>query len=539
MSEPTVLPVTLTRQILTEILNAEDPLVVTAVGLSPTFVEPHADITAIPDELERWPVLDGYTNGNQISVYAEFPWQGEVQAIKTLAFYAGEDQDKLVALYSSEQVEAFLTEQVLLDGFWHLVLATVPAGSISVENTGYRFDPSIMDRLAILEECCAKQVGSNVNLVNITINGVTIVSADSTVTLTATAEALLQGATIAGYEWKISGVLSAETGNTLDVPAAAIGKSVNVQARAVDSYGNYSAWQNHVLTTSANEPPSTPIKTLGMPMRVTRGSIQEAAFSSSDPDSDAVTLELKNIIGCSASKTSGILPNERIHISIYGDTDLAEFDVVAVDEHGLESLPLRITRSGAKLVNPTGSLGPFHAGTHVITIPAGVSSITITGNGGAGTKARMNCGELVSQAGTKYIGSLSHTDGRPPAFPSDSVYPGHVTKVSKTSDGQRDYSFPEGWGSTITTGCFKPRYKQNDGGYNIVYVGSASYLSTAAAGADTVVSGDASHVFQGAAFGVTTEPESSSVSLELSPDSPSILTLVVAENGGKIESISY
>lgn len=140
MTDIVALPVTLTRSILSVIANAANPLIIDEIGLSTAAVTPDADMTSVPDELQRWPVLDGYTQNGNIAVYAEFPWTGSAQMIHTVAFYAG---GQLVGVYSAADVEAVLTSAVMLDMDFVLSLATLPAGSVTVTTTGLRYNQRI------------------------------------------------------------------------------------------------------------------------------------------------------------------------------------------------------------------------------------------------------------------------------------------------------------------------------------------------------------------------------------------------------------
>ena len=110
---------------------------------------------------------------------------------------------------------------------------------------------------------------------------------------------------------------------------------------------------------------------------------------------------VSGVTGCVFTSMQGINPS--VGVTIHNDATVVSFIVNVVDSAGLESNDtITISRTGSNVVQPTGDSGQLTSGTHSVTIPSGVSSISITGNGGAG---------LLAAPGdpTNISGAVTHT----------------------------------------------------------------------------------------------------------------------------------
>ena len=169
MTDPVLLDAVMTRTGLNALITRPGNVkqMLTHVGLSPTAFTANADMTALPDEVQRWPIIDGIEVGdNQVAIYAEYPWTGADTAIRSLALYSG---DTLIALRSSPhgEVECYLTRHTLQDAFWQIAFTAAPTNSVTVKNTGYRYNSGTLEALtkmatvqinemtARLKCCCA------------------------------------------------------------------------------------------------------------------------------------------------------------------------------------------------------------------------------------------------------------------------------------------------------------------------------------------------------------------------------------------------
>lgn len=156
-NEPVILEPQLTREGLRRLfsLKTEGGLAeaITHVGLTSTAFEPTAEMTTLPGEIDRWPILDGEEiEGEtvQFNLYLEYPYDGTDKAIRGYGIYLSDGT--LVATYSDEQVEAYISKQFMLDSFIHLILSGAPADTLTVVNTGVRFNPGVREALLMLME---------------------------------------------------------------------------------------------------------------------------------------------------------------------------------------------------------------------------------------------------------------------------------------------------------------------------------------------------------------------------------------------------
>ena len=253
---------------------------------------------------------------------------------------------------------------------------------------------------------------------------------------------------------------------------------------------------------TTNHPPTTPTVITDLPATITRGSSYDVKFAATDPDNDAVTFTLSNLVGCTAAKTTGI-GSAGTSITIGVQADAVSFAVIAVDSKGAASAAATVSRSAGAIINPTASTGWLTAGqTYVIDVPDWADNVTFTGNGGAG--GAITCtndpygypytfisGELLAQA--TYVGSDADANYK---------YAWDVPYVDAyTNHGFRVIA------DTMTkpaAGCYR----------NYTNTSSMRYyeLLTAAtsAGASTTITGAVTATFSGSAAGYTTSPAQTS-----------------------------
>lgn len=227
------------------------------------------------------------------------------------------------------------------------------------------------------------------------------------------------GATISKYIWIKPNGLIVE-GDTINVQ---LSEGINkVGCKAIDSLGNISniVYKN---VTTVNQYPSGVNVTTTLPSVVTRGSTYTITISGgTDPDGNSVMYNISNVAGCTFSTLTGI--SNSTAITINNNTNSIAFDIRVMDNNGLTSLDvISVSRSGANVVQPTGSSGNLSSGTHVITIPIGVSNITIEGNGGGSAGGQVY--------NTTLTGSVTHTF---PGSPSGTSTPPAATTLVKSVD---------------------------------------------------------------------------------------------------------
>lgn len=149
MSEPLVLDAQMTRAGLRKLFELDGGLseIVTHIGLTSTAFEANAELTEIPNEIQRWPVLDGYPIDSeevQFDLWAMFPWTGgNDKVVRGFGFYLSDGT--LIASYSSNQIEAYLSSRFVFDSIIHVVLPGAPSGSVTVVNTGKAFNPGVLE----------------------------------------------------------------------------------------------------------------------------------------------------------------------------------------------------------------------------------------------------------------------------------------------------------------------------------------------------------------------------------------------------------
>ncbi len=164
-------------------------------------------------------------------------------------------------------------------------------------------------------------------------------------------------------------------------------------------------------TDPTNHPPTTPTITTDLPATITRGNSYDVKFASTDPDNDAVTFTLSNLVGCNAAKTTGI-DSTGVSITIGAQADSVSFAVVAVDSKGAASAAATVSRSGSAIVNPTGSTGWLTAGqTHTVSVPDWADTVTFTGHGAQGSSEEVYNAYagpyLASDGSIQYAGGYS------------------------------------------------------------------------------------------------------------------------------------
>ncbi len=162
---------------------------------------------------------------------------------------------------------------------------------------------------------------------------------------------------------------------------------------------------------TTNHPPTTPTVITDLPATITRGNSYDVKFASTDPDNDAVTFTLSNLVGCNAAKTTGI-DSTGVSITIGAQADSVSFAVVAVDSKGAASAAATVSRSGSAIVNPTGSTGWLTAGqTHTVSVPDWADTVTFTGHGAQGSSEEVYDAYagpyLASDGSIQYAGGYS------------------------------------------------------------------------------------------------------------------------------------
>ncbi|WP_338547135.1 glycine-rich domain-containing protein [Pseudomonas benzopyrenica] len=224
-----------------------------------------------------------------------------------------------------------------------------------------------------------------------TVTGSTSVTPATNFTLTAAASSRLSGVTVASFDWtkpdgsKVNTVASNGSASlTLQVQGA-VGETRQVSVEAIDSDGNRSAPRQVVLTITNNNAPSMATFAHTVPSGMQQAASQAVSFSgATDADGDAITYTFDfGSSGFTASKTSGIAPNESVTLTAPATTvpsDPRSFTVYAVDAKG--------ARTGATInVNVIGqSLWEFTTpGAYSFTPPAdGQYEVIVVGGGGAG-----------------------------------------------------------------------------------------------------------------------------------------------------------
>ncbi len=438
--------------------------------------------------------------------------------------------------------------------------------------------------LAWLDEVSSGGGGGGSLVTAPTISGSTSAAAGSSVTLTASASVSAfadTGTTIAKYTWTKPDATTVD-GATLAVTASAtVGGTVTVKCRATDTIGNVSADKTFTLTTAANQAPSATGVTINLPATITRGSTYAVTISNgTDADGTIATRTLINPHGCTLSGSSG----STVNLTVNNDATSVSVTPVVTDNNGLSSTNgVAITRSGASIVQPAGTSGLKSTGTHTVTVPAGVSSITIAGNGGAGMAAVPASAVTVNAA--KYTfptvininsGTISLSVGFYVCCSTSLITVSYEINLAANTcniagiagtmiinDGstkrwRANVNFGDSNGRTYrrvvnVNGGDVQVWNENADDAGVVGVvgfkrstygygtpGGADYIITSTtsqlsspgtAGAATTVSGAASHTFAGAATGVATTPAATSVVKALNPATANTLTLVVGSGG--------
>lgn len=232
-----------------------------------------------------------------------------------------------------------------------------------------------------------------------TVTGSTSVTPATNFTLTAAATSRLSGVTVASFDWtkpdgsKVNSVASNGSASlTLQVQGA-VGETRQVSVEAIDSDGNRSAPRQVVLTITNNNAPSMATFAHTVPSGMQQAAGQAVSFSgATDADGDAITYLFDfGSSGFTASKTSGIAPNESVTLTAPASTlpsDPRSFTVYAVDAKG--------ARTGATInVAVIGqALWEFAtAGTYNFTAPVdGQYEVLLVGGGGGGATGSSGAG---------------------------------------------------------------------------------------------------------------------------------------------------
>lgn len=132
-------------------------------------------------------------------------------------------------------------------------------------------------------------------------------------------------------------------------------------------------------TDPTNHPPTAPTITTDLPATITRGNSYDVKFASTDPDNDAVTFTLSNLVGCTAAKTTGI-DSTGVSITIGAQADTVSFAVIAVDSKGAASAATTVDRASNTIFSAYSYKRYAANATHVATQ---AETVQITGWGGS------------------------------------------------------------------------------------------------------------------------------------------------------------
>lgn len=134
---------------------------ITHVGVGLSGYTPSHEQESLQQEVGRFPVIDGgKVNDNQLYIYSQIDNEGLDASlldenggfwIKEIGFYL--EDGTLFAVHSvgeSGVPEAYKSQSTALDINYQLALDAIPSGSVTVVNTGVRFDPSMRKSMAEL-----------------------------------------------------------------------------------------------------------------------------------------------------------------------------------------------------------------------------------------------------------------------------------------------------------------------------------------------------------------------------------------------------
>lgn len=275
-----------------------------------------------------------------------------------------------------------------------------------------------------------------------TITGNTSAPAGTSVTLSASSSAYLWGgSTGIGYEWTVNGVTSSGAAKTVTA-SATVGSTVIATCRAVGSNSTTSASASYTVTTSANTAPVSTgvVCAWSNATSNTRNSSYTGTLSgATDTEGGALTYSITSPVGITITSQ----PNAS---GVFGYTVTAaataiSFAATVADSAGLTSAAKTITYPGT-IAQPSGTSGALPIGTSTVTVPAGVSSITITSNGGG-----CNISGLTTAICQQYLN---------PAYEVVSGYPdGCWNVIYGIYDGRGMAHFglaPAGEATTVTAG---------------------------------------------------------------------------------------
>lgn len=132
---------------------------ITHVGVGLAGYTPNSSVASLQDEVGRWPIIDGENiNESQLYLYAQITNDGADPSlldedggfwIREIGFYL--EDGTLFAVHSvgpEGKPVAYKSDTTILDIDYQIVLDAVPAGSVTVINTGIRFNPEMTAMMA-------------------------------------------------------------------------------------------------------------------------------------------------------------------------------------------------------------------------------------------------------------------------------------------------------------------------------------------------------------------------------------------------------
>lgn len=132
---------------------------ITHLGVGLAGYTPNADQESLQQEVGRWEIIDGeQINDTQLYLYTQINNEGIDTSlvdddggfwIREIGFYL--EDGTLFAVHSvgeSGAPEAYKSASTVLDIDYQLVLDAVPAGSVTVINSGIRYNPEMITLLA-------------------------------------------------------------------------------------------------------------------------------------------------------------------------------------------------------------------------------------------------------------------------------------------------------------------------------------------------------------------------------------------------------
>ena len=224
------------------------------------------------------------------------------------------------------------------------------------------------------------------------IAGPTVVWVGSTVTLTAAASSLLAGGSVSSFTW-------VKPGNVPEVVPAVNGESsvsftangndndaLTTTVYAKDNAGNKSQVTSHVVTLNLIVIPDVANMTTNIPSTIAAGESvgQLSITGATDPDGGSVTYSLTLPAGVTASKANGLTSGESFSITAATNATVNPTADAIITVTASGGRTKQVVRSLAVTAAKVPSAAHELTGSGTLTIPAGVTRITATGNGSAG-----------------------------------------------------------------------------------------------------------------------------------------------------------